>query len=195
MFSFVGFQARVSKNVGIRSVYAYDTTKAAAFTNATVVAYGAMVGVESFENLTVTFDGTAISADGNAFVADIVADGNDGFKSFEELERFSVLPFSEDTTTVFAYTVDYINGSIDVDGNVDGTDYTARGKDTLFFFRGFVVIELNGEYLYLYDNGASDNYQANGGAVSLVDVCSYYKTEYPEYADNASINHPFKDEQ
>ncbi|MBR2339874.1 MAG: hypothetical protein IKA74_03475 [Clostridia bacterium] len=203
IFSFIGFQARVSKNVGIRSVYAYDTTKAESFRKATVVAYGALVGYDSFENLTVTFDGTAIDADGKNFVADIIADEDDGFKSFEEAERLSVLPDSEDTTTVFAYTVDFINGSIDRNGNVTGDDYTNRipnggtvvAKEQLMFFRGFVIIELDGEYLYLYDDGISQNYQANGGAVSLVDICTYYKTEYPQYVNNAAINHPLKDEE
>ena len=203
IFSFVGFQARVSKNVGIRSVYAYDTTKAESFRKATVVAYGAIVGYDSFEDLTVTFDGTAISAGGNKFVADIIADDADGFKSFEEAERLSVLPDSEDTTTVFAYTVDFIIGSIDLNGNVTGNDYTNStrdggtvvAKEQLMFFRGFVIIELDGEYVYLYDDGISKNYQANGGAVSLVDICTYYKTKYPQYANNAAINHPLKDEE
>ncbi|MBR2339313.1 MAG: hypothetical protein IKA74_00590 [Clostridia bacterium] len=183
--TFTGFQARLHGNVGVRSIFNLDTTKLGDFE---LVAYGAMVGMAKtgadFDTYTVNYDGENITSANAAVISSL----DSSFKTFGTAEKAHVLKESEglDNYYMFAYTVDYINGSIDENGTIDGQSYIDTNKDAEMFFRAFVILEANGINYIVYVDGASANY--DNSSVSLTDISNYYKTyNEGEYADNVCI--------
>ncbi|MBR2340363.1 MAG: hypothetical protein IKA74_05985 [Clostridia bacterium] len=188
LVNFVGYQARVSKNVGVRSVFYLDN---AALEGYTVKAYGAIVsaavaGVD-FDDLVIDYNAEngEVSVSSN-FLATKSTDTD--FKTIGNAEKAYILRTSEnlDDYTMFAYTMNYINGSIDEEGNITGTSMIETLKDTELFFRAFAVVEYKGVTYIHYADGASANY--NNTSVSLAEVSEYYAAyNNGEFADNVCI--------
>ena len=137
-----------------------------------------------FDTYTVNYDGENITSANAAVISSL----DSGFKTFGTAEKAHVLKESEglDNYYMFAYTVDYINGSIDENGTIDGQSYIDTNKDAEMFFRSFIILEASGINYIMYVDGASANY--GNTSVSLAEVSNYYKTyNEGEYADNACI--------
>ncbi|MBR2339216.1 MAG: hypothetical protein IKA74_00095 [Clostridia bacterium] len=185
--SFVGYQARLHTNVGVRSVFKVNTN---AISQYTVKAYGALVGFaknnSTFSDFTVSFDGEKVTSKNASVTASVDA----SFKTIEGAEKEFILGKGNDST-LFAYTVDFIeNGTIAKDGTfVEGEgfeNHIADSKDTEMFFRAFIILEYEGCYHVAYVDGASKNY--DNTSVSLAEISNYYNTyNNGEFANNVCI--------
>ena len=189
IINFKGFQARVSKNVGVRSVFYLDQS-AIANAGVTVKAYGAIAGTAvdgaDFDNFTISYDATnGVTVSSNA---KMTASTDDDFKLIADVEKEFILGSAENLNnyTMFAYTVDFINGSIDRNGVITGTSMIDTLKDTEMFFRAFAVVEYKGATYIHYADGASANY--DNSSVSLTEISEYYAAyNNGEFANNACI--------
>ena len=185
--SFVGYQARLHTNVGVRSVFKVNTNAVPQYT---VKAYGALVGFaknnSTFSDFTVSFDGEKVTSKNASVTASVDA----SFKTIEGAEKEFILGKGNDST-LFAYTVDFIeNGTIAKDGTfVEGEgfeNHIADSKDTEMFFRAFIILEYEGCYHVAYVDGASKNY--DNTSVSLAEISNYYNTyNNGEFANNVCI--------
>ena len=192
IINFKGFQARVSKNVGVRSVFYLDQS-AIADAGFTVKAYGAIAGTAvdgaDFDNFTISYDATnGVTVSSNA---KMTASTDDDFKLIADVEKEFILGSAENLNnyTMFAYTVDFIeNGTIANDGTVSAgaINHISDEKDTEMFFRAFAVVEHRGVIYTVYADGASANY--DNTSVSLTEISEYYAAyNNGEFANNACI--------
>ncbi|MBR2339311.1 MAG: hypothetical protein IKA74_00580 [Clostridia bacterium] len=184
--NFVGFQARLHTNVGVRSVFKLD---ASMLSDYAVVAYGALVGEAKvgadFDTYTVSYDGEKVTSKNAAITCSL---DTENFKTIDGAEKEFILG-KNNSSTLFAYTVDFIeNGTIAKDGTVSAgaINHIADEKDTEMFFRAFIIVEANGISYTVYVDGASANY--NNTSVSLTEISEYYVAyNNGEFANNVCI--------
>ncbi len=189
LVNFKGFQARLHTNVGIRSVFYLDNVALEGFT---VKAYGAIVaadqGETKFDELIISYDeeSGAVTVSSNF---GLTASTVEGFMTIADNEKAYILGSNEnlDDYTMFAYTVNYINGTIDRTGAITGESLIESNKDVELLFRAFAVVEYKGATYIHYADGASANY--NNSSVSLTEISNYYAAyNNGEFANNACIN-------
>ncbi len=186
---FAGYQARLHSNVGIRSVFYLDNASLAEM-GITVKVYGAIVAVDQgdtgFDELVISYDEeNGVSASQNFR---ITASTDTSFKTIGNAEKAYILNTTEGIGdyTMFAYTVDFLNGSIDENGTVTGTSSIDGMKDVELLFRSYAVLECRGVTYIVYADGASDNY--NNSSVSLAEISDYYAAyNNGEFATNVCI--------
>lgn len=193
----LGYSARTTLNVGLRSGYIVNT-KAIADMGLTVKGYGAIVAsastAETFEKMTVSYDKVAgtITADNDNMK--VVSSLDEGFMTFDEREKLANMNAGQqadkDNYLMFAFTIDFMNfvngGYVDKDGvykNADGSDMNAEEiaaviehsdkYDNKYMSRGFLILEdaEGNDYVWYVDCVTT---QWTTGQVSIRELSDYF---------------------
>ncbi len=209
---FVGFQARTGTNIGLRSIYAINTSVAE---NYDIAAYGALTAYyeadTSFADYTVSYAEGAVTANKGIAVYGDLSDGST-LKTISADEQALYTDYSTDSYVLFAYTTNYValqNGDdyYDTDENgkllnmfnsdgslVDGAQLSSTMLEAKTIYRAF-VIDANGDITYA--NADSENHSDANGAVSMKGISEWYYTNYEslrEYAPIAYVHTLFSQE-